>query len=104
MLPIPKQAGEPGIVTGEDVRAIVKMQGLAEIGPGDCAALHTGQGNTWSNDRYMSTNSDQRKAARDLSRKGSQDRKCQQWAAGRLSRPKHEWNGSPVRTNQHSEG
>ncbi len=70
MLPIPKQPGEPGIVTGEDVQAIVKMQGLAPIGPGDCVALHTGQGNTWSNDRYMSMNSDQRKAARDLFAQG----------------------------------
>jgi hypothetical protein len=26
-------------------------------------ALHTGQGNSWSNDRYKSMNSDQRKAA-----------------------------------------
>jgi hypothetical protein len=66
MLPIPKQAGEPGIVTADDVQAIVKAQGLAEIGPGDCVALHTGQGNSWSNDRYKLMNSDQRKAARDL--------------------------------------
>jgi len=29
-------------------------------------ALHTGQGNSWSNDRYKSMNSAQRKAARDL--------------------------------------
>ena len=29
-------------------------------------ALHTGQGNSWSNDRYKSMNSDQRKAARDI--------------------------------------
>ena len=29
-------------------------------------ALHTGQGNSWSNDRYKTMNAEQRKAARDL--------------------------------------
>jgi kynurenine formamidase len=42
------------------------MQGLRDIAPGDCVALHTGQGNSWSNDRYKTMNADQRKAARDL--------------------------------------
>jgi kynurenine formamidase len=46
------------------------MQNLAEISAGDCVALHTGQGNSWSNDRYMSMNADQRKAARDLFAEG----------------------------------
>jgi kynurenine formamidase len=64
MLPIPKKAGDIGIVTGEDVKAIVKAQGLAEIGAGDCVAVHTGQGNTWSNDRYKKMDSAARAAAR----------------------------------------
>jgi kynurenine formamidase len=66
MLPIPKKPGDPGIVTADDVRAIVQMQGLREIGAGDCVALHTGQGNSWSNDRFKGMKPDQRKAARDL--------------------------------------
>ena len=70
MLPIPKAPGEPGIITGEDVQAIVKAQGLAEIGAGDCVALHTGQGNSWSNDRYKSMSSQERKAAGDLFAQG----------------------------------
>jgi len=70
MLPIPKQTGDPGIVTADDVQAIVKMQNLSEINAGDCVALHTGQGNSWSNDRYKSMNADQRKAARDLFAEG----------------------------------
>jgi kynurenine formamidase len=70
MLPIPKKAGDPGIVTADDVKAIVKAQGLAEIGPGDCVALHTGQGNTWSNDRYKSMTSEQRAAARAIFAQG----------------------------------
>ena len=70
MLPIPKKAGDPGIVTADDVKAIVKMEGLAEIGPGDCVALHTGQGNTWSNDRYKTMTSEQRAAARAIFAQG----------------------------------
>ena len=52
------------------MQAIVKMQNLAEISAGDCVALHTGQGNSWSNDRYKSMNADQREAARDLFAEG----------------------------------
>ena len=52
------------------MQAIVKVQDLAEIGAGDCVALHTGQGNSWSNDRYKSMTADQRKAARDLFAEG----------------------------------
>jgi kynurenine formamidase len=70
MLPIPKKSGDVGIVTADDVKGMVKAQGLGEIGPGDCVALHTGQGNTWSNDRYKSMNAEQRKAARDIFAQG----------------------------------
>ena len=38
--------------------------------PGDCVALHTGQGNTWSNDRYKKMTSEQRASARELWTKG----------------------------------
>ena len=64
MLPVPKKAGDSGIVTADDVKAMVKAQGLAEIGKGDCVAIHTGQGNTWSNDRYKKMDSAARAAAR----------------------------------------
>jgi kynurenine formamidase len=64
MLPIPKKAGDIGIVTADDMKGMLKMQGLADIGAGDCVALHTGMGNTWSNDRYKKMTSEQRAAAR----------------------------------------
>jgi kynurenine formamidase len=70
MLPIPTKPGDPGIVTADDVRGIVQAQGLREIAPGDCVALHTGQGNSWSNDRYKSMKPEERQAARDLFNKG----------------------------------
>ena len=48
-LPIPRERGSPGIVTAADVQAMVKRQGLAEIGEGDCVFLYTGHGDLWSN-------------------------------------------------------
>ena len=65
-----QEAGRPGIVTADDVKGITQMQGLREMGADDCVALHTGQGNSWSNDRYKSMTADQRKAARDLFNEG----------------------------------
>ena len=65
MLPIPKTSADVGgIVTADDIEGILKMQGLGAIQSGDCVAVHTGQGNTWSNDRYKSMSSDERAAAR----------------------------------------
>jgi kynurenine formamidase len=46
-LPIPKGAGDPGIVTDKDVQEMVKRQGIAPIGEGDCVFLYTGHGNIW---------------------------------------------------------
>jgi kynurenine formamidase len=66
MLPIPKSADSPGIVTEADVKGMVKAMGIAEIGSGDCVAVHTGQGNSWGNGRYKSLTSEQRAAARAL--------------------------------------
>jgi len=70
MLPIPTKPGDIGIVTADDVKAAVKAQGLAEIGAGDCVAIHTGQGNTWSNDRYKKMSSEQRAKARAIFAQG----------------------------------
>ena len=48
-LPVPKEndKADPGIVTDEDVKAMVERQGIAPIGEGDCVFLHTGHGNIW---------------------------------------------------------
>jgi kynurenine formamidase len=70
MLPIPDKPGHAGIVTADDVRGMVQAQGLREISAGDCVALHTGQGNSWSNDRYKTMKPEERQAARDLFNKG----------------------------------
>lgn len=70
MLPIPKQPGDIGIITADDVKGMVKAMGISEIGSGDCVALHTGQGNTWGNGRYKSLTKDQRAAARAIFAEG----------------------------------
>jgi kynurenine formamidase len=48
-LPVPKEnsASDPGIVTAKDVEEMVKRQGIAPIGVGDCVFLHTGHGDIW---------------------------------------------------------
>jgi kynurenine formamidase len=48
-LPVPTQMSrdDPGIVTDEDVKAMVERQGLDAIGEGDCVFLYTGHGNIW---------------------------------------------------------
>ena len=48
-LPVPKENSvrDPGIVTDKDVQEMVKRQGVAPIGAGDCVFLHTGHGNIW---------------------------------------------------------
>ena len=48
-LPIPKKVGpsDPGNVTADDVKAMVKRQGIDPIGEGDCVFLYTGHGDIW---------------------------------------------------------
>ncbi len=46
-LPIPDSRNSPGIVTDKDVQEMVKRQGIAPIGEGDCVFLHTGHGDLW---------------------------------------------------------
>ena len=46
-LPIPKGKDDPGIITDKDIEEMVKSQGIAPIGEGDCVFLHTGHGDIW---------------------------------------------------------
>lgn len=49
VLPVPKEnsASDPGIVTPKDIEAMIRRQGIAPIGPGDCVFLYTGHGDLW---------------------------------------------------------
>lgn len=55
-LPIPKesQRSDPGIVTDEDIEAMVRLQGIDPIGEGDCVFLHTGHGDFWHPSKWDS--------------------------------------------------
>ena len=49
MLPVPKggDMSDPGNITDKDIENMVKRQGIAPIGEGDCVFLYTGWGNVW---------------------------------------------------------
>jgi kynurenine formamidase len=59
-LPVPRDTGSPGIITAADVEAMVKRQGLAEIGAGDCVFLYTGHGDLWSNADWRSLSAEEK--------------------------------------------
>ena len=63
-LPIPTKPGDIGIVTADDIKAIIKRQGIAEPQPGDCVFLHTGHGNIWGNSIYKKLSPEERAKAR----------------------------------------
>ncbi len=46
-IPVSSDKSDPGIVTDEDVKEMVKRQGIDPIGEGDCVFLHTGHGDIW---------------------------------------------------------
>ena len=46
-LPVPDSRTSSGIVTDRDVREMIRRQGIAPIGEGDCVFLHTGHGDLW---------------------------------------------------------
>ena len=63
-LPIPAKLNDIGVITAEDVKAMIKLQRVADLQPGDCVFMHTGHGNGWANSVYKSLNSQQRAAVR----------------------------------------
>ena len=62
-LPIPTSTDSPGIVTADDVKAMVQAAGIDEIGEGDCVFLYTGHGDLWKNSEWTSLSAEE-KAAR----------------------------------------
>jgi kynurenine formamidase len=59
-LPIPDKESSPGVVTEADVKGMVKKQGIADIGPGDCVFLYTGHGDLFLNDEWPKLSPEER--------------------------------------------
>jgi kynurenine formamidase len=60
-LPIPDSPTSPGIITAQDVQAMVQQQDLQPIGEGDCVFLHTGHGDLWSTAEWPTLSADQKR-------------------------------------------
>ena len=61
-LPIPTSTDSPGIITADDVKAMVEQQGLAPIGEGDCVFLYTGHGDLWKNSEWKGFSAEEKRA------------------------------------------
>ena len=61
-VPIPKEGkrGDPGIITDDDVKEMVKRQGLGSINEGDCVFLYTGHGNEWHPSKWDTYSSEEK--------------------------------------------
>jgi kynurenine formamidase len=57
----PRVKADPGIITDADVKAMVKKQGIAPIGEGDCVFLYTGFGNVWHPSKWDSFDAAEKK-------------------------------------------
>jgi kynurenine formamidase len=72
-LPIPMEMdkNDPGIVNDDDVKAMIKRQGIAPIGDGDCVFLYTGHGNIWHPSDWDSFDAAEKARRRDAFNAGS---------------------------------
>ncbi|HEX9184198.1 MAG TPA: cyclase family protein [Burkholderiales bacterium] len=61
-VPVPTKGGrdDPGVITDTDVAEMVKRQGIAPIGEGDCVFLYTGHGNIWDPKKWDSFSSEEK--------------------------------------------
>ena len=62
-LPIPTVTDSPGIITADDVKAMVQAAGIDEIGEGDCVFLYTGHGDLWKNSEWTSLSAEEKARA-----------------------------------------
>jgi kynurenine formamidase len=59
-LPIPKSESSPGVITEDDVKGIIKKEGIAPLGAGDCVFMYTGHGDLWLNAEWKSLPADEK--------------------------------------------
>ena len=60
-LPIPDSPDSPGIITADDVQAMVEQQGIEPIGEGDCVFLYTGHGDLWGDEEWRQLSADEKR-------------------------------------------
>jgi kynurenine formamidase len=61
-LPIPKGGNrtDPGNVNDDDIKGMVKKEGLGDIHTGDCVFLRTGWGDIWDDEKWFSMAPDEK--------------------------------------------
>jgi kynurenine formamidase len=61
-LPIPKGGNrtDPGNINDDDIKGIVRKQGLKEIDEGDCVFLYTGHGDIWDDEKWNTFSAEER--------------------------------------------
>ena len=69
-LPIPRATDSPGIVTADDVRGMLRKQGLSDISEGDCVFLYTGHGDLWSNAVWPTLSAEEKAQRRQMFNSG----------------------------------
>jgi len=72
-LPIPTEMSKDdhGIVSDDDVKAMIERQGIDPIGEGDCVFLYTGHGNIWHPADWDSFDATEKARRRDAFNAGS---------------------------------
>ncbi len=61
-VPIPTENSrdDPGIITDDDIDAMISRQGIDPIGEGDCVFLHTGHGDIWHPSEWDTYDADEK--------------------------------------------
>lgn len=70
-IPIEMDRNDPGIVTDDDVKAMINRQGIDPIGEGDCVFLYTGHGNIWHPREWDNFDAAEKSRRRDAFNAGS---------------------------------
>lgn len=59
-LPVPDSEDSPGIISADDVEAMIEELGIDPIVEGDCVFLHTGHGDLWKTSEWPTLSGDEK--------------------------------------------
>lgn len=60
-VPDPEAAENPGIITADDVQAIMEQQGLEPLQENDCVFIHTGHGDLWGDEEWQTLSAEEKR-------------------------------------------